>query len=168
MLVQSAILNVRKTEATDLPFVLEAETDQENTPFIGQWSYEQHLESLIDENMNHLIIENKNGDKIGYAIITGLLDLNKTVCLQRIAIQMKGKGYGKETLKLIVMWVFEHTETHRLWLDVKDFNNRARHVYESVGFIVEGTLRECILKENRYESLSVMSILRHEYKKRVR
>ncbi|MDQ0092020.1 RimJ/RimL family protein N-acetyltransferase [Paenibacillus anaericanus] len=163
-MIESDVLKFRKTEVIDLTFVLNAETDSENTPFIGQWTVEQHLESLTNEDIHHLIIENKNGDKVGYVILTGLLDSNKVICIKRITIQMKNKGYGKESLKLIINWIFEETEAHRLWLDVKEFNTRARHVYESVGFIFEGTLRDCIFKGNKFESISVMSILRHEYK----
>lgn len=164
MLIQSAVLDLRKTEISDLTFVLDAETDLDNTPYIGQWTFEQHLESLTNEDMVHLIIENKQGDKVGYVILTGFLNLNKAIFLKRITIRIKGHGYGKEAMKLILKWVFENTETHRIWLDVKDFNLRARHVYESVGFIFEGTLRDCFFNGDRFESLSVMSILRHEYK----
>ncbi|MGM0885227.1 MAG: GNAT family N-acetyltransferase [Bacillota bacterium] len=162
LLIQSAVLDLRKTEISDLTFVLDAETDLDNTPYIGQWTFEQHLESLTNEDMVHLIIENKQGDKVGYVILTGFLNSNKAICVKRITIQIKGHGYGKEAMKLILKWVFENTETHRIWLDVKDFNLRARHVYESVGFIFEGTLRDCFFNGDRFESLSVMSILRHE------
>ncbi|MEK4159087.1 MULTISPECIES: GNAT family N-acetyltransferase [Paenibacillus] len=60
-------------------------------------------------------------------------------------------------------WIFQHTETYRLWLDVRDHNHRARHVYESCGFTLEGTLRDCIKVEGHFESLHIMSILRHGY-----
>ncbi|SEB68231.1 GNAT family N-acetyltransferase [Paenibacillus sp. GP183] len=164
MIIQSKILDLRKTQINDLAFVLETETDPNNIPFIGQWTFEQHLEALTNENMVHLTIENKQGNKVGYVILTGFLDSNKAVCVKRITTKIKGQGYGKEAMKLIIKWVFENTETHRIWLDVKNFNHRARHVYESVGFIFEGTLRDCFFNGERFESLSVMSILRHEYK----
>ena len=66
-------------------------------------------------------------------------------------------------MKIIIKWAFENTETHRIWLDVKDINRRARNVYESVGFICEGTLRDSFFNGNGFESLIVMSVLRHEY-----
>ncbi|MDF2959940.1 MAG: acetyltransferase [Paenibacillus sp.] len=164
MVIQSTILDLRKTEIDDLAFVLETETDPDNTPFIGQWTFEQHLEALANQDIVHLTIENKQGDKVGYVILTGFLDLNNAVCIKRITNKIKGHGYGKEAMTLIINWFFENTNTHRIWLDVKDFNDRARHVYESVGFIFEGTLRDSFFNGERYESLSVMSILRHEYK----
>jgi diamine N-acetyltransferase len=163
VLIQSALVNLRKTEINDLPFVLDTESNADNAPYVGQWTFEQHAEALTNEDTLHFIIENKQGDQAGYAILTGLLDPNKAICLKRIAVQLKDHGYGKEAMRLIVKWIYDYTETHRIWLDVKDFNVRARHVYESVGFIFEGTLRDCLLNGGRFESLSVMSILRHEF-----
>ncbi|WP_342547837.1 GNAT family protein [Paenibacillus sp. FSL P2-0089] len=89
---------------------------------------------------------------------------NLTLCIKRIVIQTKDRGYGTFTLKLLIHWAFNLTDTHRLWLDVKDYNVRAQHVYEAAGFKKEGTLRECIRTEGGFESLTIMSILREEYK----
>lgn len=166
MLIRSNLLKLRTTKDSDLSYVIDAENDKENTPYIGSWSFEQHLYSLTNPDMRHLIIEDQDGNRVGYAILTGLTDSNKAICIKRVTIQEKGKGYGKETLRLVIEWAFEHTETHRLSLDVKDFNSRPRHVYEAAGFIFEGTLRDCIYNGTRYESLSVMSILRDEYESR--
>jgi diamine N-acetyltransferase len=164
LVIQSATLDLRKTEINDLAFVLDTETDPDNRSYIGQWTFEQHRESLTDEDIIHLIIENKQGEKIGHVILTGLLNPNKALCEKLITNKIKGHGYGKEAMKIIMKWAFENTDTHRLWLDVKNFNQRALHVYESVGFISEGTLRDSFFNGNRFESLVVMSILRHEHK----
>lgn len=67
-------------------------------------------------------------------ILAGLQDSNRTLCIKRIVIQAKGRGYGTMTLKLLIHWTFNHTDTHRLWLDVKDYNVRAQHIYEAAGF----------------------------------
>ena len=56
---------------------------------------------------------------------------------------------------------------HRLWLDVKVQNQRAQAIYKAAGFVVEGTLRECLKSEYGYESLMIMSILQQEYKLKI-
>jgi RimJ/RimL family protein N-acetyltransferase len=165
MVIQSDKLVVRKTEIHDLDFVLRTETDLTNVPFIGQWTFEKHVESLIDEDIAHFIIENRQGDKVGYVILTGLLDPHKAVCVKRISNKIKGQGYGKEAMRLVVKWIFENTDTHRIWLHVKDFNHLAIYVYDSVGFIFEGILRDSYFYEAKFESIAVMSILRQEYKR---
>lgn len=164
MLTRSARLTLRTTEVTDVPFVVDTERQEENRPFIGQWEQEQHLEALTNEDIRHLIIEDVDGKPVGYVIVMGLEDRNKSVCIKRIAIQEKGKGYGQETLKLLLQWIFECTNAHRVWLHVKELNHRASHVYESAGFVLEGTLRDSIYTEQSgFESLNVMSVLKPEF-----
>lgn len=163
MLLDSEIVNLQRTAVQDLEFVLTAEQDESNRAYIGQWSREQHIAAMSDPDIQHLTIRNNSGERVGYFIITGLQDANLTVCIKRVVIQSKGLGYGKLSLRLVTDWIFRHTETHRLWLDVRDHNNRARHVYESSGFTLDGTLRDCVKVGEQFESLHIMSILRHEY-----
>ena len=155
---------LRDTLKDDLDFVLAAEQDKENCPFINQWTREQHEDTLVNQDASHLIIE-RIGDRmpVGYIILLGLKNPHQTIGLQRLVITAKGKGYGKEALHLVKKLAFKELNAHRFWLDVKDFNLRARHLYEAQGFVIEGILRECIKAENGFESLIVMSILRTEY-----
>lgn len=166
MLLQSGIVNLQRTAVHDLEFVLTTEQSEANRAYIGQWSREEHMAALNDPDIMHLTIRDNSDERVGYVIITGLQDLNLTACIKRIAIQSKGLGYGKLSLRMVTDWIFQHTETHRLWLDVRNQNNRAKHVYESSGFTLEGTLRDCVKVGNAFESLHIMSILRHEYMKR--
>jgi RimJ/RimL family protein N-acetyltransferase len=73
------------------------------------------------------------------------------------------KGYGRAALKSVQQLAFAQLQAHRLWLDVKDHNSRARHLYQAMGFVEEGRLRECVKSGNRFESLVVLSMLRSEY-----
>jgi len=57
---------------------------------------------------------------------------------------------------------FNELRAHRLWLDVKTHNARARLLYKSEGFPEEGLLRECIRGPVGFEFLVVMALLRHE------
>ncbi|CAN5163243.1 hypothetical protein BH18ACI2_BH18ACI2_29430 [soil metagenome] len=95
--------------------------------------------------------------------MAGLADANQSLEFRRIVVTEKNKGFGKEALRLVKQMVFEELGAHRLWLDVKEYNTRAKHVYELEGFMVEGVLRECIRAESGFESLVVMSMLRGEY-----
>ncbi|BFH17743.1 GNAT family N-acetyltransferase [Paenibacillus melissococcoides] len=163
-IIASSKLELRTTEERDLVFVLETENDPDNRPFIGQWTAERHRAALTEEDVLHAVLRDKQGAPVGYLIVTGLTDPNRSVCIQRIALKQKRRGYGTEALRLIVRWIWEQTEAHRIWLDVKEGNGRARRVYEAVGFVHEGTLRDCLFNGDQFESLSIMSILRSEYK----
>ena len=81
----------------------------------------------------------------------------------RIVVTDKGKGYGRAAVSAIKHHAFDELSAHRLWLDVKEQNTRARAVYEKESFRYEGTLRECLKGSEGFESLMVMSILEQEY-----
>jgi diamine N-acetyltransferase len=159
-------MNIRLvgTRENDLDFVLSAEQSAENRPFVTAWTREQHLGALSNKDLCPLIIENITDDsRVGYIILAGLADTNRSIEFRRIVVTEKGKGYGREALRLVKKMAFQELKAHRLWLDVKEHNVRARHLYDSEGFVAEGVLRECIKGEVGFESLVVMSMLRSEY-----
>jgi RimJ/RimL family protein N-acetyltransferase len=160
-------MNIRllRTREDDLDFVLSAEQSAENRSFVSVWAREQHLGALTSKDLSHLIIENlSDSSRVGFIILAGLADANQSIEFRRIVVTEKGKGYGKEALRLVKKIAFQELNAHRLWLDVKEHNVRARHLYESEGFVAEGVLRECIKAEVGFESLVVMSMLSSEYR----
>ena len=162
------MIQLRLTEEIDLDFVLAAENAAENRPFIGQWTREHHQRVLSDPDHRHYVVERQtDGARVGYLIFQGLVDPNQTAQIRRIVITEKGKGYGRQALRWAKKMAFTTLNTHRLWLDVKTFNTKAQHLYTSEGFVVEGTLQDCLKVGDRFESLMVMSMLRHEYEHRV-
>lgn len=48
---------------------------------------------------------------------------------------------------------------HRISLEVYDFNPRARHVYEKVGFVHEGTGREALLFDGAWVDVHYMAVI---------
>jgi RimJ/RimL family protein N-acetyltransferase len=61
---------------------------------------------------------------------------------------------------------FDDLGAHRLWLDVKGLNSRAKVLYDSEGFVVEGRLRDAVRVSGGYDSLIVMSMLKPEFEAR--
>lgn len=157
-------VKLRPTQITDLDFVISAEREEENAKYVGQWTKEQHINSFSNKDILHLIVEEaKHNTLVGYLIIAGIENKNNNIEFRRIVISKKNKGYGKSTLREVKNLAFNKLNAHRLWLDVRFKNKIAQHVYKAEGFKEEGILRECILYNNEYESLIVMSILKNEY-----
>jgi len=73
-------------------------------------------------------------------------------------------GYGTDTMRTACRFGFEMMNLHRIQLDVYAGNDRARHVYEKVGFKVEGCLRQAHFKFGRYVDVIVMGLLEGELK----
>ncbi|HZS10315.1 MAG TPA: GNAT family protein [Blastocatellia bacterium] len=157
------IITLRKTEESDLDYVLTAEHSPENSAFVIRWPEERHRQALTDPDISHLIVQAET--RVGYIILAGLRDRNDSIEFRRIVITEKGKGYGRQAVGLVKRLAFEIHQANRLWLDVKEHNHRARAVYKENGFSVEGVLRQCLKTESGYESLAVMSILRDEYRR---
>ncbi len=168
-LSNSKNIYLRKASQQDVKFIINLENDIDNSLYIGKWDYEIHIAALDNKDIVYFIIQDHLSKDIGYVILSDLLNEHNSIHIKRIAIDAssKGKGYGKETVDIILNWVFQNTQAHRIWLDVKDFNSRAIHIYKSLGFIIEGTLRDCELNslKNKYVSFHIMSILRDEYEK---
>lgn len=157
-------IRLRPTTSEDLSFVLNAEQHQDNRAFILHWAREHHEAALHSPDLRHVILERESDSTpVGYAILEGVASSHQDVQLRRIVVTEKSQGYGQVAIELIKTYVFEELKVHRLWLDVKETNNRAQYVYSKHGFVTEGTMRECIKVGDRFESFVVMSILEQEY-----
>lgn len=164
MFKESELLTLRKTELSDIDFICGLESEEENAKFIIPWSKRMHEKSIENTNILHLIVQDRNTKcPVGYIIVAGLENNNLSLEFVRITIGDKGMGYGKESFRLIKDWAFTKHNAHRLWLDVKVNNLRAFNLYKKQGFVVEGTLRECLKNGEDFESLYVMSILKSEF-----
>lgn len=165
MILTPEAVVLRPTQEQDLAFVLEAEHHEENCRYIGQWTRERHWAAISGAGMAHVILERaEDAEPVGYAILRGIGDSDGSIEVKRLTVTEKGRGYGRAALRLIKRLAFEELGAHRLWLDVMESNARARHVYESEGFVVEGILRERLKVGEEYESLIIMSVLESEYR----
>ena len=161
---QAQKMKLKYTSKFDLTKILEIERNFENTEFISPYNEERHLKVIQDKDEEHLSVFNENSELIGFVILAGLNNESKSIEFKRIIIAEKNKGYGIQTINLIKKKCFQEYNCNRLWLDVFDFNQKAIYIYEKLGFIKEGILRECIKTDKGYKNLIIMSILRSEYR----
>ena len=151
------------TEA-DLDYVMPIERAAAQERFVWEWSREQHEQALKAPARLHLIIESvPDGQRVGFILLNDVNSANKCVEFQRIVVEPRGRGYGRQAIRLLKRYAFEELGAHRLWLSVKEFNARGRALYVSEGFVEEGMLRECVKGPTAYESALIMAILDREY-----
>lgn len=158
------IVRLRPTTDADLDFVVKAESDPDTSPFIIPWDRDRHAIALGDPDIAHRIAEDEAQNPVGFVILGGLTNADSSIEFRRIVVLRKGKGFGRSIVRAVVELAFKELQAHRLWLDVKVHNARARSLYKSEGFSEEGLLRECIRGPVGFESLVVMALLRHELK----
>lgn len=165
ILLQSDKIALFYTEPQDLEKVIDIEGQEENKRFVYVWSKERHLQVIHDSDEMHLVIKERDSGRIvGYVLLAGIDGEDKAIELRRITISEKGKGYGRESMRLIKKLCFEILKCHRLWLDLYEDNITAKNLYLSQGFIQEGLLRECKKSNDGYRSMTIMSMLDREYK----
>ena len=152
-------IRLELTQFENLPKVVQIES--ENPEFIGQYDIDRHKAVIEDKDEMHLSIFDKSDNlMIGHIIIAGLENSNDSIEFRRIVISKKGKGFGKDAISLIKKYCFEDLRAHRVWLDVFDDNNRAVSLYQLQGFRIDGVLRDAVIRDGKYCSLLIMSLLK--------
>ena len=76
----------------------------------------------------------------------------------------RGRGYGTEAIWLMLGLAFDTLGLHRVGLDVLATNARAKSLYENLGFVAEGRLRDAARDGDRFCDLVVMGLLEEEYR----
>jgi diamine N-acetyltransferase len=160
-------MNLRLATPSDIPAIIDLERLPQLRPFIGQWSEERHLATLASSDARYYVAEGEAGELDAYVILRGLAEPNNAVELKRIAVRTPERGTGSRVLEQLLHIVFGEMHAHRLWLDVFEWNARARRVYEKFGFAYEGTLREAIFTNGQYHTLRLMALLEQDYRARV-
>jgi RimJ/RimL family protein N-acetyltransferase len=79
---------------------------------------------------------------------------------------LHGRGLGTDATHQMLRHAFLDLNLHRVFLSVLASNAAAIRVYEKAGFRHEGVAREAAYKRGRYEDLTAMAILSHEFDKR--
>lgn len=164
---------LRQINETDMQYLMELRNDS----WVKQWFfsdasitlesqkkwYEQYQAN--DKDILYLIVSDLH-DRIGSVGIDGIDSVNKTVEFGRFVIpdeKWRGKGFGRQIVKRVMKHCFEDMDINRISLEAFEDNLRAVHLYSSCGFVLEGILREKVIKKNKYRNLVLMAALRNEY-----
>lgn len=150
-----------------IAFAIESENHSDNRRFVSQWTPDQYRHALADPNYQCFVFM-ATDKPVGHCILYDLQNPDNAVLLKRIIVREKGQGYGRAALYQIADYVFAVLKANRLWLDVRAFNTRAETIYQSFGFVHEGTQRKASLLDGEYLDLKLYGILRDEYQQRQR
>lgn len=75
----------------------------------------------------------------------------------------RDKGYGTESLRLILDYGFNYLNLNSIKLDVMEFNDRAIACYKKCGFKEYGRRRKCYFLNGKYYDKIEMDILAEEF-----
>ena len=158
-----AAISLRAANLDDIPFIMACEQRPGYEPFVGQWAVEKHRAALADASFRYFIGYDEEAVR-GFAILHDDPLRTQNLYLKRIAVHDADKGHGRALLVALHDWIFSNTDTHRFWLEVVEDNPRARHLYERLGFIAEGIVREAYAKpDGTRGSFVQMSLLKPDW-----
>ena len=127
------------------------------------------IESLQNKEETGLVlaIETRAGVHIGNV---GLDSISKEYRHAQMGIMVGDKnywekGYGKDAMRVMLDYAFKELKLHRVELGVYEYNPRAIHVYESLGFRREGVKREHTFYDGKFYDEIIMGILESEWLK---
>ncbi len=166
---------LRGLTRADLQALLTWTSDREVTRYLYRGAFPAHLETL--ERLFEAMIASSAEEELalcvreGHALIgiCGLHGINPVARSAELRIligekQWWGQGFGTEATQLLLAWAFEVLHLHKVWLGVNAAQTNAVRVYEKVGFVREGVLRDEIWRNGRYYDAVRMSILSEEYR----
>lgn len=171
--LEGKLVRLRAREPEDEPFLWQTINDPEVTRFLMArypFSHAQEKEWLEAQtkpdygNLGLSVVTLADDRLIGSV---GLHDANAEDRSATLGIVIGDKscwdgGYGTDAMRLLCRYGFDYMNLHRIELDVYDGNDRARHVYEKVGFKHEATKRDALWKRGRFHDIHVMGLLEGE------
>ncbi len=169
-------IRLRAAEREDIPMFAAWLNDPEVVQFLSMnlpmsraeeenW-FDQMLKSPKAEHVLVIEAQTESGWKpIGN---TSFMDINWVNSHAEIGIFIGEKdywnrGYGRETMKLMLRHGFQTLNLNRVYLKVFDENVRGIRAYENAGFVHEGRLRQDLFRGGQYHDLLIMSVLRTEW-----
>ena len=75
-----------------------------------------------------------------------------------------GRGYGSEAYRLLLDYLFNERNINRVQAYVLESNVASLKMHQKVGYKIEGTLRQSVFKNGRYQNQVLLSLLREEYR----
>jgi RimJ/RimL family protein N-acetyltransferase len=126
-----------------------------------------NFNKFINSDKKYLSIINEKGIVIGYITYLEIKE-HKNVYVLGITIGSNfwNRGYGQDSIKVLLKYLFMDMATHRVEIEVLDFNKRAIQCYKRCGFVEEGKKRKTCFSGGAYRDVVIMGILKEDFTNR--
>ena len=169
------MIHLRELARSDIPIINRWRQDSSLTATLG--APHRHIGLEVDERWFEAYLERRGTDvrcaicrdgesePIGLVSLTGVNPVHRHGELHILLGDRAshGQGIGTEATRAMLAHGFRDLNLHRIFLFVLASNLAARHMYEKVGFRLEGTLHESAFKNGSYEDVHIMGMLQSEF-----
>lgn len=164
---------IRKFERKDIPLKVAWINNESNNKFlhydfpIGIVETEQWFDNNIGRTDRYDAVIEVDGVPCGTIGLLGI-DRKNSKAEYYIAMgetSLKGKGVSTQASKLILEYGFRELGLNRIYLFTETENIPAQRLFEKVGFLKEGCIREDIVSHGRFVDRYVYGVCRKDYMK---
>lgn len=163
-------IELRVLEKSDLEFIHQLNNNADIMSYWFEESYQSMValeksydKSLNSKEMRQFIIK-KGEESLGYIGIFSIDPIHRKAEFGiMIDPKHQGHGYASIATDLAIDYAFSTLNLHKLYLIVDRINEKAIHVYEKMGFQVEGILKEEYFVNGEFHDVSMMSIFQQDY-----
>ena len=167
------VVTIRKFQRTDIPKKVEWINNPENNQFLHYdlpltvEKTEKWFASHESDNNRYDAVIEADGIPVG---TIGLLSIDRKNSKAEYYIAMgeteyKGKGIAKEASRLILAYGFEKLGLNRIYLFTETENTIAQQLFERVGFVKEGILKQDVFSHGRFVDRIAYGYLREDWSK---
>ena len=72
------------------------------------------------------------------------------------------KGYALEACKLLFNYAFKELNLNKIWTEIYEFDDKKKELYESMGFKVDGILRQNYFYDGKWWNSYILSLLKDD------
>lgn len=143
-----------------------------------EWSGHRFSHPLDAAQLERHVTEQEHADRVACTATAGAEpvghielwvaqeDRAGTLCRVLVAPDRRRRGIGRTMVTAMLDRAFGELGLHRVELRAFAESAPALRLYEALGFVHEGTFRECRRFEGRYRSVVLMSLLEDEWSRR--
>lgn len=166
---------LREIERTDLPNINQWRNDPDivdllgaNFLFIGAGVEERWFDNYLttrDKTVRLAIVESGTDIHIGNVNLTAIHSVNRSA---EFSIFIGNKAYwsagcGSLAARKMLTHGFNNLNLHRIYLTLLLSNERAKRMYQRLGFREEGCQRQATFKNGNYHDVLSMALLKDEF-----
>ena len=171
--IDPTTLSYRLIEQRDLERVRALHNDESvlsqltNVEQVSEKQQQKWFETLSSSTMSKRFVVEHGSSFIGVFRVDLIDHVNGSVQVGLDIVEaFRGRGLACPIYEHFMSYFFDQVRMNRVHLKVIDTNLRAIHVYEKLGFIVEGRDRQALFRDGEHRDYVCMSILRSEWSKR--
>lgn len=162
-------MKIRPLERNDLPFIHQLDNHKQTMALWFEEPYESidELTSLYDkhihDNTERRFVIDLDGDFAGVIELVEIDYIHRTTEIQIIVRKKyQGQGLAKKAIREGLDYAFNMLNMHKVYLYVDVDNQVGIHIYEGVGFVKEGLMRQQFYANGRYHDSLFMGIFKDE------